>query len=99
MLRNLKYKRLQEWTLLLKIKNKKINFHIFFLSFIALKNVPICRIDAIPLNELLKFTELLKIMINYSISRELCLFCNFLKNHIFDNDKINRNVKRQRTVR
>jgi hypothetical protein len=28
---------LQEWTLLLKIKNKKINFHIFFLSFIALK--------------------------------------------------------------
>jgi hypothetical protein len=37
MLGNLKYKRLQEWTLLLKIKNKKINFHIFFLSFIALK--------------------------------------------------------------
>ena len=37
MLRNLKYKRLQEWTLLLKIKNKKINFHIFFFSFIALK--------------------------------------------------------------
>ena len=28
---------MQEWTLLLKIKNKKINFHIFFLSFIALK--------------------------------------------------------------
>jgi hypothetical protein len=34
MLRNLKYKRLQEWTLLLKIKNK---FSHFFLSFIALK--------------------------------------------------------------
>ena len=30
MLRNSKYKLLQEWTLLLKIQNKKINFHIFF---------------------------------------------------------------------
>ena len=28
---------MQEWTLLLKIKIKKINFHIFFLLFIALK--------------------------------------------------------------
>ena len=47
MWKNLKYTRLQEWTPLFKIKNKKINFHFFFLRISLWKSLQMCHVDVI----------------------------------------------------
>ena len=65
MLRNLKYKFVQEWTLLLKIKYKIINFQFFFYQKSLRKIVLICHIAATRLRTKYGFPSDLKVKLQY----------------------------------